>query len=271
MVKYCNAACKKKHKKKHKKACDRRVAELHDEALFKPPPLQYEDCPICFLRMPSRIMGRRYKTCCGKTICSGCIHAVVTRDGGIGLCPFCRIPAPTSEEEMFERERKRVEIGDATALLDMGLHYNDGTYGLQQDYTKALELWHRAGELGNATAYHNIACSYKDGDGVEMDTEKAIHYWELAAMRGHTKARQNLGALEGKAGNNARALKHYMIGTRDGDSNSLKTIKLMYEERHVTKDDYSKALRSYQEYLYEVKSAQRDEAAEADDYFKYIE
>lgn len=44
MVKYCNAACKKKHKKKHKKACDRRVAELHDEKLFKPPPLQYGDC-----------------------------------------------------------------------------------------------------------------------------------------------------------------------------------------------------------------------------------
>ena len=30
MVKYCNAACKKKHRSKHKKACDRRIAELHD-------------------------------------------------------------------------------------------------------------------------------------------------------------------------------------------------------------------------------------------------
>ena len=30
-VKYCNAACKKKHRKKHKKSCERRVAELHDE------------------------------------------------------------------------------------------------------------------------------------------------------------------------------------------------------------------------------------------------
>ena len=38
MVKYCNAACKKKHRSKHKKACERRVAELHDEALFKEHP-----------------------------------------------------------------------------------------------------------------------------------------------------------------------------------------------------------------------------------------
>jgi len=30
-VKYCNAACKKKHRHKHKKECERRVAELRDE------------------------------------------------------------------------------------------------------------------------------------------------------------------------------------------------------------------------------------------------
>ena len=37
-VNYCNAACKKKHRNKHKKACERRVAELHDIELFKQPP-----------------------------------------------------------------------------------------------------------------------------------------------------------------------------------------------------------------------------------------
>ena len=73
-VMYCNAACKKKHRHKHKKVCERIVAELHDEALFKLPP--QEDCPICFLRMPSLMTGSTYKSCCGKIICSGCIHAV---------------------------------------------------------------------------------------------------------------------------------------------------------------------------------------------------
>ena len=50
-VKYCNAACKKKHRSKHKEACDKRVAELHDEALFKEHPPR-EECPICFLPLP---------------------------------------------------------------------------------------------------------------------------------------------------------------------------------------------------------------------------
>ena len=46
-VQYCNAACKKKHRTKHKKKCEKRVAELYDEKLFKEPPPP-EDCPICF-------------------------------------------------------------------------------------------------------------------------------------------------------------------------------------------------------------------------------
>ena len=70
-VKYCNAACKKKHRSKHQKKCERRVAELHDEALFKQPPLLKEDCSICFIPLPRLGTGSKYKTCCGKDICSG--------------------------------------------------------------------------------------------------------------------------------------------------------------------------------------------------------
>ena len=78
LVKYCNAACKKKHRSKHKKKCERRVAELFDIELFKQPPIN-EECPICFLALPSldTHRGENYKTCCGKIICLGCIYADV--------------------------------------------------------------------------------------------------------------------------------------------------------------------------------------------------
>jgi hypothetical protein len=56
IVKYCNADCQRNHWPKHKKICKRRAAELRDEVLFKdPPPL--EDCPICFLPMPLRLLS----------------------------------------------------------------------------------------------------------------------------------------------------------------------------------------------------------------------
>ena len=68
IVKYCNAACKKKHRHKHKKECEEHIrlaaehaAKLHDEKLFKqPPPL--EDCPICFQQLPvlKRVVHTRH-------------------------------------------------------------------------------------------------------------------------------------------------------------------------------------------------------------------
>ena len=78
LVAYCNAACKKKHRTKHKKKCERCAAELHDIELFKQPPPK-EDCPTCMLLLPSLFTGYKYRACCGKIICSGCIQAVKIR------------------------------------------------------------------------------------------------------------------------------------------------------------------------------------------------
>jgi len=274
-VKYCNAACKKKHRHKHKKECERRVAELHDEELFKQPPPE-EDCPICFLLMPTLgSTGCRYQTCCGKIICSGCIHAPVFDNQGNEVdnekCPFCRTPEPKSEKEFNQRRMKRVDLDDPIAMYNVGCDYRDGSTGHPQDYTKALELFYRSGELGCAIAYLNIGYAYNHGKGVKVDKKKAIHYYELAAMGGNVSARYNLGLEEQDAGNMNRALKHHTIAARNGLSESLEVIKELYTNGHATKDDYTKALRLYQAYLSEIKSDQRDKAAafDSDDYRYY--
>ena len=259
-VMYCNAACKKKHRHKHKKECERRVAELHDETLFKqPPPL--DDCPICFLRMPMLTQVQVYMECCGKLICDGCIYAVALRDDN-QLCPFCRAPVMIKEE--------KVELNDAIAIRNLGVFYDRGLYGLAQNRAKALEYWHRAAKLGSVNAYHNIGNAYYNGNGVEVDKKKANQYYELAAMSGDVSARYNLGVLEKQAGNVDRTLKHYMIAVEGGSKKSLENIKVLYTEGYVAKDDYAKALRSYQAYLDDIKSEQRDQAA-ADGRCQYYE
>jgi len=276
---YCNAVCKKVHKKKHKKDCEEhvrlaaeRAAKLHDEKLFKqPPPL--EDCPICFLRLPSLQVGRRYQSCCGKTICSGCSYAPVYDNQGNEVddekCAFCRIPKPATNEEAEGRSKKRVEVEDPLAIHRLGCDYRNGESGLPQDYTKAIELFHRAGALGYAEAYTNIGFAYHYGEGVEADKRKAIYYYELAAVMGSTISRHNLGIEEENSSNYDRALKHYMIAVRGGYSNSLKEIQDLYSNGHAAKEDYMKALQSYQAYLCEIKSSQRDEAAAFDERYRY--
>jgi len=282
MVKYCNAACKKKHRSKHKKECEEHIrlasehaAELHDKDLFKQPPKD-EDCPICFLRIPSLETGAKYMSCCGKVVCSGCSYAPIFDDQGNmcdidkqNECPFCRAMAPETDEEIIERIKKRVEAGDAEAIYNLGNYYSAGMYGLRKNHAKALELWHQAGELGYTTAFTSVGCAYNSGEGVEVDKKQAKYYCELSAIGGNVNARYNLGLEEEESGRMERALKHHVIAAGSGDSDSLNYIKDFYSNGHATKEDYTKALQSYQAYLGEIKSAQRDEAAAACEDYRY--
>ena len=88
-------------------------------------------------------------------------------------------------------------------------------------------------------------------------------------MKGNADARFNLGNNEYNVGNMDRALKHFMIAVVSGDSVSLSKVKELYSKGHATKEDYTRALRSYQEYLVEIKSVQRDEVAKFNDRFRY--
>jgi len=285
-VKYCNAVCKKVHKKKHKKDCEeyqrlatekhneelRIAAELHDIELFKQPPPK-DDCPICFQLLPTLDTGRRYKSCCGKVICSGCSHAPVYDNQGNEVdndkCPFCRTPKPSAEKEANERMKERVEANDPNAIFNLAIDYRDGTCGYSQDYTKALEVYHRAADLDHPKAYCDIGMAYYDGRGVEIDKKKAAHYFELASIKGDVCARYNLGNNEANTGNFDRAVKHHMIGVKSGHIDSLELIQKLYSIGHASKEDYTKALRLYQEYLGEIKSIQRDKAAAAKDDYRY--
>ena len=265
MVKYCNAACKKKHRSKHKKACERRVAELHDEELFKDPPPS--ECPICFIPLPFNAEQTTFKSCCGKVICNGCIYAMREeareRGGTIGICAFCRELAPTgsnSGEEEIKRLKKLMEADNSEAFHQLAGYYAMGSTGMPQDFAKTNELFLRAGELGSADGYLNLGNSYYHGSGVEVDKKKAKHFYELAAMNGSVRARHNLGILEGTAGNVHRAFKHYILAAKAGFKKSLDVVKKGYINDMVTKDEYANTMRAYQQRVDEMKSGVRDKA-----------
>ena len=259
-VRYCNAACKKKHRTKHKKACARRVAELYDEKLFKEPPPR-EECPICMLPLPIDANQMGYKSCCGKTICDGCVYAMKMSEGK-DLCAFCRTPYATSDEEHIKRIKKLIEKDNPEAYYLLAGCYDAGIYGTPQDYQKANELWLKAGELGYSEAYHNLGVAYRDGMGVEVDKIKAKHYFELAAINGSAQARNNLAVLEGQAGNQHRAMRHFILAARAGYKTSLEGVKEMgFKRGLVAKDEYASTLRAYHERQKEMKSDERVKAA----------
>lgn len=179
---------------------------MYDEKFFKD--IEHEECPICMLPMPLEGELKIFEGCCGKTICRGCIHVMNIESLGrkeIDKCAFCRTPPATSMEEQIKRARKLMNKGNVDALKFLADSYCTGNNGVERDHAMANKLWLKAGELGCANAYHNLAMSYDLGICVEKDRKKAIYYWELAAMGGDIRARHNMGALEWNAGNHERA------------------------------------------------------------------
>ena len=89
-------------------------------------------------------------------------------------------------------------------------------------------------------------------------------------MEGCVAARYNLGVSEENTGNTYdKALNHFMIAVKSGHTRSIKKIQQMYKEGQVTKDQYANALRSHQAYINEIKSDQRDKAAEFRNDYRY--
>jgi len=281
-VKYCNAECQMNHWAMHKKACKQRAAELRDEALFKDPPPK-EDCPICFLPMPTTLIScvslpnatissvpicdfaeaneefkdkemEEYYPCCGKTICRGCVHSFF-ESGNDDKCPFCNSDrtGKTDEEDVNDM-MKRVEANDAASIYLLAGSYYQGLHGLQRDEERAMELLTRAADLGCSDAHHNMAVFYHEGG----DLKKTKFHWEAAAMAGHEGARNNLGVIEAESGNMERAVKHWKIAASAGHCKAMFQLRSCFERGLVSRDTIDSTLEAYNDSCAEMRSKDRD-------------
>ena len=280
-VKYCNAECQKKHWSTHKKICKQRAAELRDEALFKDPPPK-EDCPICFLPMPTNLIScvslppatifsvpiydyamaheelaneamDGYNPCCGKSICKGCLYSFC--QSGNGNCPFCNADRYSkTDEEMADEVRKRVEANDPNSMCLLANLYQHGLHGFQEDNAKAKELYARSADLGCSDASYALGGIYSKGE----DMKKAKFHYQAAAMAGHEVARYNLGVMEFESGNWERAAKHWTIAASAGHYTSMYTLITFVKKGLVSREAIDSTLAAYNISCAELRSEARD-------------
>jgi TPR repeat protein len=284
LVKYCNAKCQRNHWATHKKECKQRAAELHDKALFKDPPPK-EECPICFLPMPNKLIScitlppatimsvpiadfakangmlanlatEEYYSCCGKSICGGCVGSF-RKSGNNDKCPFCNADTMgKTDEERVEDMMKRVEVNDSGAIYALGCYYSHGQAGLLQDRNKAIELWKQAADLGSSKAHFQLG-TQNDAEG---NSKKKKFHNEAAAIAGHEGARYNLGFVELKSGNMEQAVKHLTIAASAGHHTAMYALLLVFNQSIVSRDEINSTLTAYNNSCAEMRSEARDTA-----------
>ena len=135
-------------------------AETADIDLFAPIQ-EKEECPLCLLPLPLEDSDNMFYECCGKRICSGCIHKhfmTLIKEGKERSrdmkCPFCR-QSHLSGPQRIKALKKLMKNNEPQAFVAMSDKYKEGKDVLQSD-TKSLDMLIRAAELGYSLAYRRI-------------------------------------------------------------------------------------------------------------------
>jgi rubrerythrin len=196
----------------------------------------------------------QFYVCCGKYVCRGCIHSFV-QSGNDEKCPFCNSDwSNKTQEERVEENMKRVEANDPTSIWMLaGSHYK-GLNGIQQDRTRAIELYARSAELGFNKAHNELGDIY-EGAG---NLKKAKFHYEAAAMAGNEEARNDLGVMEAQSRNMERAAKHWTIAASAGHYMAMHHVRLCFEKGHVSRESIDSTLAAYNASCAEMRSEARD-------------
>ena len=208
-----------------------------------------------------------FMACCGKVICSGCIHRGVlssylangTPQHKIEKCSFCRQPTPKNEVKALKILMKR---DVSQAFMQMSFRYTRGD-GVIQSATKSLEMTTRAAELGFTEAFGKLGSYYEEGIApIELDMPKALEFYQVAAKKGSVHAHQLLSVFQGNGinGNHQESIKHLKVAASAGGQAAMAMLMEFYKVKLISKEDLTKTLRAHQASLNEMKSKERDDA-----------
>ena len=251
--------------------------ELKDADLFAPLP-PTEDCAICLVPLLRGHSEIYYQPCCGNSICWACYEenkASIKKqneDKNAGkklafTCPFCREPELTASPEFLRQLQARCLLKDHNALVLMGELYSRGAPPeMPKDDLKALDCFSRAVEFGSGEACVNIGTSYREGEGVSVDKERAALFMRVGATRGSIVARHNIGWDEYYTfGNHEIGIRHWKIAAEAGHQCSLNELRDIYDaygkkpgKKFISEEYLDFATLACHEAQEEVKSEERE-------------
>ena len=146
-------------------------------------------CPICMEEWDVNELTA-IQICCCRRICDSCDDKINGK-----TCPLCRSPFLETSTNALAVLRRHVENDLPEAINYLANCYRDGNLDVVTSSKKAVKIYRRAVELGNVSAMTNLGAAYEHGDGVKLDRKKAAQLYRMAADRGFAKAQLNLAGL----------------------------------------------------------------------------
>ncbi len=135
----------------------------------------------------------------------------------------------------------------APAMYFLGTLYGTGGLGLEKDYEKAYELYHKSAKMDYGPAMYRTAVCNEVGAGVKRDNMKAINWLKKASARGEGAAMYKLGminlyGLMGQPRSFAEAVQWLMRASSRADAenpHSLHEIGRLYETADTIKENHN--------------------------------
>ena len=238
--------------------------ETADIDLFAPVQ-ETEECPICMIPIPLDRGETAFYTCCGKSICRGCIYTHLLGEIANGAtvddqkCPFCRQP-PLSETNQIKLLKRLMKNNNPQGFIQMAKSYEDGEDGLIQSNTKAFQMYICAAEIGYTEAYEKIGFYYQQGIAVEQDMSKAFAFYEVASKKGSVHAHKKLAKFHAINENVQQCIEHTKVAANAGDKDSMDMLMGIYKKQILSKEELTQTLRAHQASINGMKSEDREKA-----------
>ena len=127
----------------------------------------------------------------------------------------------------YDENRMQAALnGDVIEISNIGTDF-----ARSQMFAEAIECWEYIVESGMPTTpetYNNLGVSYFYGNGIEVNYEKAVHYYQKAAAAGHPFGKYNYAvALEQGKGIKSdlnRAIKLYEQAAESGVNQAIDAL-----------------------------------------------
>ena len=127
---------------------------------------------------------------------------------------------------------KEAAAGNAVVQFNLGVAYAEGD-GVEQDLARAVHWYTKAAEQGDKDAQFNLGAAYDDGEGVGQDHARAVHWFTKAAEQDDEDAQTRLGIVcangDGVKKNPTAAARWFTLAAEKGHDDSQYKLGVAYE------------------------------------------